>query len=158
MSADEIKTVIDKANLVMEQTIKGDTGLFDALVNDEKVANEDTGMSEYASGYYMTKNTEYASHEVVENLFEMDIGEIRMVRSEYGVHIMMRYENEAGGYTLDANSDFFVSTTGSGYIFMADLMNTLFSQYLAQYIPNIKIDDGLLEGVDMKSVGANYHY
>ena len=158
MSADDIKTVIDKANIVMGETIKGDTGLFDALVTDEKVANEDLGMNEYQNGYYMSKSTDYYAPEVVEALFEMEIGEVRTVRSEYGIHIMMRYENEKGGYLLDDNSDFFVSSTGSGYIFMTDLMNTLFSQYLAQYIPNIKVDEALLEGVDMKSVGANYHY
>jgi hypothetical protein len=158
MSAEQIKSVIDKANLVMDETVKGDTGLFDALVSDTDVANEDLGMNEYPNGYYMTKSTDYYSPEVVEALFEMEIGEIRTVRSEYGIHIMMRYENEKGGYMLDDNSDFFVSTTGNGYIFMTDLMNTLFSQYLAQYIPNIKVDEALLEGVDMKSVGANYHY
>ena len=158
MSADEIKTVIDKANLVMDETVKGDTVLFDALVADEKVANEDLGMNEYTNGYYMSKSTDYYAQEVVEALFEMEIGEVRTVRSEYGIHIMMRYENEEGGYLLDGNSDFFVSTTGSGYIFINDLMNTLFTQYLTQYISNVKIDDGLLEGVDMKSVGANYHY
>ncbi len=158
MSADQMKSVIDKANLVMEKTVKGDTALFDALVSDTEVANEDLGMNEYANGYYMTKNTDYYAPEVVEALFEMEIGEVRTVRSEYGIHIMMRYENEKGGYLLEDNSDFFVSSTGSGYIFMTDLMNTLFSQYLAQYIPNIKIDEALLDGVDMKSVGVNYHY
>ena len=88
----------------------------------------------------------------------MEIGEVRMVPSDYGYHIIMRYENEAQGYALDDNSDFFVSTTGSGYLFMSDLMNTLFTDYLVQYKLMIKVDDALLEGNDMKSVSANYHY
>lgn len=158
MSADDIRSVIDKANLVMEKTIKGDTVLFDALVTDKDTANEDLGMNEYENGYYMTKDTDYYSPEVVEGLFEMEIGEIRMIRSEYGIHIVMRYENEKGGYLLEDNSDFFVSTTGSGYIFMTDLMNDLFTQYLAQHKQNVTVDESLLEGVDMKSVGANFHY
>jgi hypothetical protein len=158
MSPDEIRTVLDKVTLVMEQTVKGDTTLFDALVSDEKVANEDLGMNEYQNGYYMTKSTDYYSPEVVEALFDMEIGEVRKLQSEYGYHIIMRYENESGGYMLDDNSDFFVSTTGSGYLFMSDLMNDLFTKYLAQYKLNVQVDTGSLEGVDMKSVGANFHY
>ncbi len=158
MTKEELKTVIDKVNLVMGETVKGDTKLFDSIVSDEKTANEDVGMEKYPNGYYMTKNTDYYAPEVVEALFEMEIGEVRMVPSDYGYHIIMRYENEEGGYILDDNSDFFVSTTGSGYIFMSDLMNTLFSEYLVQYKQNIVVDEEKRKGVDMKSVGANYHY
>ena len=83
---------------------------------------------------------------------------VKMIQSDYGYHIVMRYENEKGGYMLEDNSDFFVSTSGSGYIFMSDLMNTLFSDYLVQYKANIVVDEDKLKGVDMKSVGVNYHY
>ena len=158
MTKEELKTVIDKVNLVMAETVKGDTTLFDSIVSDESVANEDAGMEQYPNGYYMSKNTDYYAPEVVEALFEMEIGEVRMVPSDYGYHIIMRYENEDGGYMLDDNSDFFVSTTGSGYIFMSDLMNTLFSEYLVQYKANIVVDEERRKGVDMKSVGVNYHY
>ena len=115
-------------------------------------------MANYPNGYYMTSSTGYYATEVVDALFDMEIGEIRQVRSSYGIHIIMRYENEEGGYMLDDNSDFFVSTTGSGYVFMSDLMNTLFTDYLAQYKLMVTVDEKLLEGVDMKSVSANYHY
>lgn len=158
MTADEIKLVVDRANGVMAQTVTGDTLIFDALVKDEAIGNEDTGMETYPNGYYMTAQTEYDSPEVVKALFEMEVGEVRMIRSDYGIHIVMRYENEKGGYTLDENSDFFISTTGSGYIFQNDLINTLFSEYVEKYKLRITVNEAALEGVDMKSVGANYHY
>ena len=158
MTKEELKTVIDKVNLVMAETVKGDTALFDSIVSDESVANEDAGMEQYTNGYYMSQKTDYYAPEVIEKLFEMEIGEVCMVQSEYGYHIIMRYENEKGGYMLDENSDFFVSTSGSGYIFMSDLMNALFAEYIVQYKENIVVYDEKRNGVDMKSVGANYHY
>ena len=141
--------------------MEGDTQHFDSLVKSESVANEDEKMLERENGYY-TGNTSdpyaYYATEVVEALFEMNVGEVRMIRSEYGYHIVMRYENESGGYALKDNSDFFVSTTGSGYLFMSGLMNQLFTDYLAQYKALVTVDEDALKGVDIKSVGANYHY
>jgi hypothetical protein len=70
----------------------------------------------------------------------------------------MRYELETGGYANEENADFFISNNTSTYMFMSELKQMLLSDRLKPYIDLIVIDEKVLEGVDMKSVGANFYY
>ena len=153
--SDERKLVIDRATQIMAKADEGDTGMFDTLV---KEYSEDTGMDTYPNGIYLTADTNYDSPEVVEALFEMKVGEVRMIRSEYGIHIVMKYELDTAAYEKEENSDFFLSTTSSGYVFMNDLLDKLYADYLEKYKADIEVDEEALKGLDMKSVGANYSY
>ena len=94
---------------------------------------------------------------MLEALFEMEEGEIRKIRSDYGIHVVMKYELDKGGYAKESNSVFFVDSDGN-YLFMDDLKTQLLDARLASYIAQIEIKEELIEGVDMKSVGANYNY
>ena len=95
---------------------------------------------------------------MVEKLFELAVGQSAMVKSDYGIHIIMRYELEDEGYTLSENEDFFISTTTGGYVFMNDLKNQLLVQYLATFESMIVIDEAILAEADIKRVGANFYY
>lgn len=153
---EELRETSDRAQIIYEEkTVDGDFKLFDTLVANY---GEDAGMDDYPNGYYMTENSNYDSPEVVKALFEMEVGEIRLVRSDYGIHIIMRYELDAGGYADEDNSDFFISTNTGAYVFMSDLISSLFAEKLSTYTEKIVIDEVLLAGVDMKSVGANFYY
>ncbi len=152
---EELIRASDRATLIMEEAEQNNYTLFDKLVDSY---NEDAGMEEYPNGYFVTRESNYDSPEVIEALFEMKEGEIRRVDSEYGIHLVMRYDLAEGGYADTDNADFFVSNNTSGYIFMSDLKQKLLGQYLAPYIEKIEIDKSVLVGVDMKSVGANFYY
>jgi hypothetical protein len=115
-------------------------------------------MEKYPGGYYMTPTTSYDSPEVVKKLFEMKVGDVAQVSSQYGIHIFMRYELEEGGYKKEENSDFFVSTANGGYVFMNDLKNYLMTEYLKPFKEKILLDETVFSQADMKSVGANYYY
>ena len=115
-------------------------------------------MSEYPNGYYLTRESDYDSPEVLEALFDMKEGEIRRVNSEYGIHVVMKYQLDEGGYANKDNSDFFVNSESGGYIFMSDLKNMLLTERLKPYIDKIVIDEKRIEGINMKSVGANFYY
>ncbi len=154
-TTEEIRAAIDRATLIEEQCVKGNYTLFDSLVDKY---SEDVGMTEYPNGYYLTKDTHYDSPEVVEALFEMETGEIRTVHSDYGIHVVMKYELDEGGYADSDNSDFFVSNDTGNYVFMSKLKEELLAEYLKKYIDKIEINEELLEGVDIKSVGANFYY
>jgi len=145
----ELEAVLAQATITVEKTKNGDYAGFEALMNSEET---------YPNGYYMTRETNYDSPEVVEALFEMEIGEVRTVRSDYGIHIIMRYELEDDGYNKNENSDFFISTQTGNYVFMNDLVNQLMSSYLNQHKEKIIVDTSVLDGVDIKSVGANFYY
>ena len=155
LTADELIKLSDKTQLIIEDEAReGDYKLFDALV--EKYT-EDEGMTKYPNGYYLTATSNYDSPEVVEALFEMEEGEIRRVDSQYGIHIVMKYELDEGGYADEKNTDFFRTSEGS-LAFMSTLKNILLEEYVEKYKANIVIDEELLKSVSMKTVGANYNY
>ena len=155
LSKDELIKLSDKVQFIMEtEAREGEYALFDKLVEEY---GEDEGMTNYPNGYYLTKNSDYDSPEVVKALFEMEEGEIRRVESEYGIHIVMKYELDKGGYADEKNETFFMSSDGS-YSFLSSLKNELLDEYLAKYKEDIVIDEELLKSVSMKTVGANYNY
>ena len=149
LEGDELQAVLDSAAQTMEKTAANDFTGFEALMSEDET---------YPNGYYMTRDTNYDSPEVVEALFEMEIGEVRMISSDYGIHIIMKYELEEGGYSKKDNSDFFISTETGNYVFMSDIKNQLMSSYLEKHKDKIIIDNALLDGVDMKSVSPNFYY
>ena len=151
----ELIEASDYATQVMAKCEEGNYTLFDTMV---KNYSEDEGMSEYPNGYYLTRESDYDSPEVLEALFDMKEGEIRRVNSEYGIHVVMKYQLDEGGYANKDNSDFFVNSESGGYIFMSDLKNMLLTERLKPYIDKIVIDEKRIEGINMKSVGANFYY
>ncbi|MBQ7384117.1 MAG: peptidylprolyl isomerase [Clostridia bacterium] len=154
-TTEEIREAVDRAQIIAEQCVEKNYTLFDSFV--EKYS-EDEGMSEYPGGYYLTAESKYDSPEVLKALFEMEEGEIRTVNSDYGIHVIMKYELDEGGYADRDNSDFFVSTETGGYVFIQKLKEELLAQTLKPYIDKIEIDETLIEGVDIKSIGANFYY
>lgn len=154
-TTEEIKAAVDRAQMIAEQCVEGNYTLFDSFVDKY---SEDAGMSEYPNGYYLTEESDYDSPEVVKALFEMKEGEIRTVNSKYGIHVVMKYELDEGGYANSDNSDFFVSTNTGNYVFMQTLKDEILTKYLEKYLEEIEIDEAILEGVDIKSIGANFYY
>lgn len=164
MTEKEIRLVIDRANEAMEKAVTeekngkkyGDAGLFDAMLAEKDadgkyVYCEDKGMQLYPNGIYLTKDSEYDSPEVVEALFDMDVGEIRLVRSENGFHVLMRYENDIGAYADTANKDSFNG-------FVSKLEDLLLTDYLRPYKELVEVDEKAYVGISMKDVTPNLHY
>ncbi len=154
---EELIQVNDHATLLMEELEGQEKNytLFDSYV--EKYS-EDEGSLSYPEGFYMTADTEYSSPEVLEAVAEMEFGEIRKVYSEHGIHIVMRYELDKGGYAKEENSDFFINMKTGAYSFMGKLATTLLSEYLSKTIDKVFVDEKVFEAIDIKKIGANYYY
>ena len=152
---DELIKASDRATLILEQAEENNYTLFDKLVESY---GEDDGMTDYKNGYFVTRESNYDSPEVIEALFEMKEGEIKRVDSEYGIHLVMRYELTEGGYADNDNADFFVSSNTGTYVFMSDLKQMLLAEYIKPYLEKIVVDEAALVGIDIKSVGANFYY
>ncbi|MBE6576561.1 MAG: hypothetical protein E7653_00300 [Ruminococcaceae bacterium] len=157
LSSDEIIAISDKATLMTESVKKGDYQAFDALVSEY---SEDEGTAKYTNGYYLTRTSDYIPA-VRDALFDMEVGEVRKIVPEgedaYGIHVVMKYELDKGGYAEEANGDFFRASDGS-YNFLSNIKQELLADYIDKYISQIVIDEKLLSTVSMKSVKANYHY
>ena len=152
---DEERLVIEKATAIFEQVKEGDTINFDLLVKEN---TEDESYDTYPNGYYITEDSYYPLPEVQKAVFEMKVGECKMVRSDNGLHVIMRYEPTEGAYALAEYEDLFVAKSTGTYIFMGDLVSKLMTDYVASYKDKVEIDNVLLDGVDIKSAGINYHY
>ena len=154
LSESELKKLQDESTMLMESVDKGNFTLFDTYV---ETYGEDTGMTMYPGGYYVTAGSDYDSPEVLVALSEMEVGEVRKVYSEYGIHVVMKYELPKAAYNDKQNADFF-STKEGQLAFLSDLKSMLLADYLEQYKANIVIDEELLGTVSIKSVGANFYY
>ena len=150
----ELIAASDYAQTVFEKCEEGNYTLFDKLVENY---TEDEGMLTYTGGYYLTAESDYDAPAVRDALFKMEAGEIKKINSEYGIHIVMKYELDEGGYADEKNTDFFRTSEGS-LAFMSTLKNILLEEYVEKYKANIVIDEELLKSVSMKTVGANYNY
>ena len=145
-SKDEIAEVEAKANQILEMAKSGED--FDELV---EIYNEDPGFSEYLNGYYLTDASEYEIAEVKDALPDMQEGEIRIVRSDYGFHVLKKYELDEGAYKDSVNADFFTD-------FNSNLMTDMFLRLVEQYADKVEIDEELAASIEIKDVAANYYY
>lgn len=153
----ELIEVNDHATLLMEELEGHEKNytLFDSYV--EKYS-EDEGSLDYAGGFYMTADSNYESPEVLEAVLKMETGEIRKVTSDYGIHIVMKYELEENGFGLTENSDFFINTKTGAYVFINDIMTVLLGERLKPYVEKIEVDKARYDSISIKDLAPNYYY
>ena len=152
---DEEKLIIEKASAVLEKVKQDDTIGFDLLVEEY---TEDESYEEYPNGYYLAQSSYYPSEEVKKTLFELKVGEYKMVRSDNGLHIIMRYANTPGAYAMTEYENLFIANSTGTYIFMNDLVSKLYTDYVSSYKEKVVVDNSLIEEIDIKRAGINYHY
>lgn len=151
----EMALLTDEANAILAEVKKGDTVSFDALVTKH---SEDKGLTDYPNGYYVTKDTVYEAPKVIEELFNMSVGDYKMVKSDLGIHIFMRYDIEESAYTDEQYEDIFIDMDTGTYVFMDELVSELFAKYLEPYKARILVDEEVLATVDIKRAGINFYY
>ena len=154
---EELISVSDHATLIMEN-LEGEEKnytLFDSYV--EKYS-EDEGSLKYANGFYMTRDANYDSPEVLEAVCEMECGEVRKIYSEYGIHIVMKYELEDNGYAKTENSDFFVNKDTGTLVFAEKLKTLLLSQKLEGAIGEVTVHKDRYSAISLKDLGPNFYY
>ena len=149
----EMKIVESDAKAILAEAKTGDFEGFNELVS-----KYDQGSQDYPNGYYVSQYSSYEAINVIEEVLDMEIGEVRKVRSDYGIHIVMKYKLEDGAYTFKENEDLFISTKTGTYIFMSDLVDKLLYEYIKEYKERITVDEELLKKVDIKSVDINFYY
>lgn len=93
---------------------------------------EDEASKTYKNGYYLTSTIDYID-EVVDAAFDMEIGEVRLVNSDYGVHIVKRYALDDKGYENEENKDFFGD-------FEDLVISEVFQNKLAEYLNDVKVN------------------
>ena len=81
----------------------------------------------------------------------MNVGDIALVESDYGYHVVMKYELNSGAYADEANAEWFEG-------FDASVADMLFTNKCMEYASQIEVDEELIATVDMSTVNPNYYY
>ena len=125
-----------------------------------KESDDVSDASTYNDGYYLQKGIEYSAsgssyvylEEIVEKLEGMQVGDIALVSSAFGYHIIMKYEHTEKAYEKEENETWFEN-------FNTALIEKLFLEACQSYYPYITVDDKVLaEAPTMKDVSVNYNY
>lgn len=131
----------------------GDTADFeDKIYKYAEYANSDP---DDLKGTIYVKKLETSSYDYINSIVEAvkdeNVGTIRVVESDYGYHIIMRYSLEEGAYKSDDNSVWFGT-------FNTDLTNKLLKTHTSKHLSDITVEEKLLEGISLKDIGINYYY
>lgn len=153
--------MLERADLAVElRDMAGDSeAVFQSLratYNDEATAED--GLC------YLATNVDYASinmgfmDKIADTLATLAVGEVAIVPSDYGYHIVRKYAVEAGAYADKKNAQWFTDSAYGVYDFMNNLENELFLARIADTVARIETDDELLASVTIKQVAPNYNY
>lgn len=112
--------------------------------------SEDKANEQYPGGYYFTKSSQYVT-EVVDLAFELEVGKFAMVKSDYGIHIILREELDEGGYAASANADFFTD-------FEPNLVTIKLSERLSEFKDDIVVHEDVIAKYNIKNSVVNTSY
>ncbi len=153
-SAAEMEERRTAAEEIASTVKSGNYSAFEAKMSDWTIVEgaEDS----YPDGYYLSE-LESGGYEdyladILECLQSMEVGEIAIVESEYGYHIVMRYALDRGKHSDSAYSEWFAGFTSS-------LIDKLFLDRCAEYYDEITLnEDNFAKARSIIKVGTNYDY
>ena len=110
----------------------------------------------YPDGYYLSRieSGQYNEYMVkmLEALEDMEVGETALVESEYGYHVIMKYELDKGKYADGKYAEWFAS-------FNSALIGMLFENRCKDVYANIRLNtENLAKAKSIKQIGANSDY
>lgn len=159
MDEDELDRLMERAN-DLYQDLQGVSK--DAFVEKVNTESDDKQAAIYTDGYYLQKGMDFSASgqdymyldTIVEKLSDpnVKVGDVIMIPSPSGYHILMKCAPTDKAYEIEANSVWF-----SG--FASALTAELFADRCGSYGEQIKLNDKVYATApDMKAVGVNYFY
>jgi parvulin-like peptidyl-prolyl isomerase len=158
MTAEELEEVKKKA-----EELFGDLEDSTVVEFEQALTNysDDTAeVNEFDDGYYLNVGQDYTNSgekyayldETVKALQEMEVGEVRMIKSAFGYHIIRKYAHSDKAYDNEVNKQWFSD-------FHQSLIEELFAEKcLAYYEDIVCIEKVYAAAPTMKEVGVNYYY
>ena len=114
--------------------------------------------------YINTEASYAASDEVVSKLGgeaeKLEVGGISIYESDYGVHIIMRYETEEKAWETEGYEGYFDGETGVSD-FTTLIINSLFLievEKMKEKLGEVSVDSAAISDVSIRNVGINYNF
>ena len=151
---EELQEIKKEANTILSKVPAGEFDAFEIFMEQR---GEDQDAQTYQNGYYLYNDpANYAAYpyleSIVEALDDMEVGEVALVESDYGYHVIMKYEVEKDAYKDEDNKDWFEG-------FEAGLIEDMFMELCKEHMDKVKVHEDVLgTAPSMKQVGKNYYY
>ena len=156
-SAAELEAFRDQAIYLVENTGKGDYSAFDAKVAANKLIE---GVeAAYPDGYYLSE-IEKAGYvgdsaylcDILALLQDADVGEITFFESDFGYHVIMKYELDDGKTSNGEYAEWFSKLD-------TRIMNDLFITKIGDILKEITVnEENISKARSIKQMGVNYNY
>ena len=142
------------AKTLCNEVSGGKFSLFESKMDDWKVYE---GAGEYYSdGYYLSdlESSGYTENmlDMLSSLKEMKVGDAKIIESENGYHVIMKYELDKGKYSDSDYAEWFANFDNS-------LITKLFIDRCEKFYSEIKtVEENLKKAKSIKSIGTNFDY
>ena len=164
-SAEKVSKLKKEAEDTMKLIVKGDGDGFLDLINlyDNNygsVADNTVGEMCYLaigksySGY--TTNGKMLE-DVCKEVAKLEVGDFTLYKSDYGFHIIMRYEPEEKAFAESKYTGWFVDEN-LNFDFNTDIVNYLFMKRLGPYVDGITFNEEYKSNVDISTITPNYNF
>ncbi len=159
MTEEEYAALEVRAELLYGRAQGLSTAEFALMVDAE------TDGDEFTDGYYLQKGIDYSDYgesyayldEIMQKLEKAEYGDIVMVESASGFHIVMKQKPTEKAWENSVNDTWFSSTMGEG--FEDALTQIAFEDAASDLYKLIETDTAVLEAaLNMKAVKPNYYY
>ena len=142
------------AKTLCNEVSGGKFSLFESKMDDWKVYE---GAGEYYSdGYYLSdlESSGYTENmlDMLSSLKKMKVGDAKIIESENGYHVIMKYELDKGKYSDSDYAEWFANFDNS-------LITKLFIDRCEKFYSEIKtVEENLKKAKSIKSIGTNFDY
>ncbi len=153
-SSEELAEHKAAAEEMMASVAKGDYAAFEALLAEYEISDDDAFVTDSAYCFlYTTGDNSYDYlNDIADVLSESEEGEIRMVTSEYGYNVVMKYPIPEDAVTNTAYEDWFGDLTDR-------VTAKLFHTKCTPYMDKVAVSNDVFAALpSMKQVGTNYDY
>ena len=152
----ELSARLEKAKELAESIEKKNFSFFESEL-EKMIEAEDLGNS-YPEGYYVSdlESAGYKSFEYMNDILAllktMEVGEVRLHISDYGYHVIMKYDLDDGRFSDGEYAEWFNS-------FNSSLVSEMFDGELEKVLPDISVnEENLAKARSIKAMGINYNY
>lgn len=153
-SSEELAEHKAAAEEMMASVAKGDYAAFEALMEEYQVSGDDAFVTDGTYCFlYTTGDNDYDYlNDIADVLAKAEEGEMRMVNSEYGYNVVMKYPIPEDAVTNTAYEDWFGDLTDR-------VTAKLFHNKCAPYMEKVSVSNEVFKALpSMKQVGTNYDY
>ena len=137
------------------------SGVIDDVFEAEalRVAKEEMIFEDYyPDGFYLsrTEGNNYVGYDyvlkILDVLEDMEVGEVRLVESDSGYHVVRKYKLDEGKYNDGKYAEWFTD-------FNANIIGDLFYDRIEKEFQSIKVnEENLSKATSIKDIGVNYYY